>query len=174
MGLILITALLVAQAGNFDPDKTYQVVLKDGSEVFGTVVKKIDKLEVTPDTPWMSSNTVHVLERNLDYTREEAADARNERRILKAGEAGFVAVGERWLPKVEVELAQRASELAAEVRKASAPPATDTTTSSRPVAVASLDAPVAPGILAQWGFHVAIIMVAAILIGLVVRFAILA
>lgn len=154
-------------------DRTYTVVLKDGKEYHGFVTKRGDRVEILLDTPWKQATREYVRDSQIDYQFPEDAEQRAKRRVEQAAKDGYAPVGDTWVNAVEARLAERARAMIAEVRAEApnTPASGQEPRVAEPVATA-VASPAAPGLLAQWGFHAAIVLVTGTLVALVVKFAI--
>ena len=177
MGILLVTLLTLAQPNaQGDDDTIYEIRIRGIEQpIYGWMEEVPNGWRITRDAPWLGNphrtytgSEVDVADRVI-----EVGSKRAERREREARRDGYKEVAGQWVKLTEAELADRANAMITEVRRAS------TLKTSTPVADAAphVDAPVStparPGFLAQWGLHVAIVVVAGVLIALVVRFAIL-
>jgi hypothetical protein len=178
--LIVVATSTVAQpqAKTDEDHPTYTVILPDGEKlpVFWEERQEqtsADYVRVQIDAPWdpapqywqgkMSSITV---------SRKERPDARERRRAEGWKAAGFDLVNGRYIPKTEVELAQRARQMAG-VTETSSTAALSPSASSDDVLQTTAPGPVedsaAPGFFAQWGAHIGLVIVAGLFLVLLAR-----
>jgi len=163
-------------------EKTCIIILKNGEEfpVFFDTDRKRDfessqgVYRLTLDTPWAPGEKYFADAQIREFVPERL-DQRQKR--IKEGwdKQGYVLVEDRPIPKREMELAQRARQMAGvEVtdKRALPPPIENALPESSP---SESDAePPSNGIVARWGLHAAILILGAVLLAVVMRTMILA
>lgn len=130
-----------------------------------------DWVRVERDEPWQAG-PVYWAGRKSDILEQAAERQSLREQRLRAGwaEAGFVEVNGHRVAAAEVQLAERAKEMAGFGQKAVAedlpvvPVVEEKTAPAGPV-----DVPAPPGILKQWGAHAALLICAAFLIAVVAK-----
>jgi len=169
MSAILLIAAWALNGAQVDlapieQQKTYILILDSGEELPAWYEKRDNGYWVQIDNPpWDERKFLP-----LAKVKEIRAERKEERyrRIQQWYEAnGYVAIGEwKFYPAEEVAWARKAREMAGVDAPPSAPPADAVVATAEP-----LQAAVQPGLVAQWGPHAALIVIAGLLITLVIR-----
>ena len=181
----LLAALLILDLAGSDPAasnarKTYLISADNEKEyaVFWDErqAKGNDVYLVELDTPWTAEPVFEIV-KNVTKISAERPRNREERITRQAAAAGFTEVRPGfYVPSYEVALAARAREMAGLTDQADV--ARVSPVGPAPERAVSVAPPVRDqepkGVVAQWGPHVGVMVVALVLIGLVVRFLLMA
>lgn len=179
---IAATLMTLTQFADVLPEERPRVfVLEDGTKIVGFVEDEDWREEpmviIRPDEPWNPGQSPrHVRVQEIGDHYRESRFGWRERHQRAWRERGYVNLDEDrdeyyWVPKQQVELAERAREMAvsASTTVEAEPvtgPAPEPTSAIRPEAQQH-------SILQLWGPHAAIVGLAIVLAGLVVRFVLL-
>jgi hypothetical protein len=178
--LMVVVASTVAQPQpKTDEERpTSVIILPDGKKlpVFWEERQEqtsADYVRVQIDAPWEPTPQYWQGKvSSITVSGKERAAAR-ERRLADGWKAaGFDLVNGRYIPKTEVELAQRARQMAGVAETSSTAPPSPSASSdnvSQATAPASVKDSVAPGFLAQWGAHIGLVIVAGLILALLAR-----
>jgi hypothetical protein len=166
-----------AQAPTAKTEKTCIIILKNGEEfpVFLDSDRRQDfesskgVYRLTLDTPWAPGEKYFADAQIKDFVAERSET--REKRIQAGWEKqGFLLIQGQPVPKREVELAQRARQMAGiEDGKEHALPPPPENVSTEPDPSEATAEPAAGGVLARWGVHAAVLVVGAVLLAAVAR-----
>lgn len=166
-----------AQSSAPKTQKTCIIILKSGEEfpVFLDTNRKQDfessqgVYRLTLDTPWAPGEK-YFADAQIKEFVPERLDQRQKRLQEGWDKQGYVLFEGRPIPKREMELAQRARQMAGieDGNKRALPPPTENAL-PEPAPLDSSIEPRPSGIFARWGLHAAIVIMSALLLAVVAR-----
>jgi hypothetical protein len=176
--MLIASALLfcTGQAGTDAPPArtAYSIILENGKQLHGFWEERQELAEgsvrVELDTPWAPGFEI-IRESEIVSTGVERGKAREDRILEGWKSAGFTLVEGRPIPTVEVELANRAREMAGVGQNSESVPAqaVDILPAAPEPAAAAVAVTESASIARRWGGQVAIVAVALLLAGVIVK-----